>query len=202
MKIICIGRNYGKHAVELGNAIPEKPVIFCKPDTALLKNGESFYIPPFSKDVHHEVELVIRIERMGKSIPKQFASKYYSQISLGIDFTARDLQSELKSKGLPWELAKSFDHSALVGDFISLGDQNIQDIHFQLTKNGQVVQSGHSADMIFKVDEIISFVSEYFTLKTGDLIFTGTPEGVGPVSIGDQFTAQMNGKEILNFDIR
>jgi acylpyruvate hydrolase len=202
MKIICIGRNYGKHAKELGNEVPEQPVIFCKPDTALLKNNEPFYIPNFSNEVHHELELVIKIDKIGKSIAPEFAKKYYSQITLGIDFTARDLQSELKSKGLPWELSKAFDNSAVVGNFIDLNQSDVQDLHFTLYKNNEVAQKGHSADMLFKVDEIISFVSKYFTLKTGDLIFTGTPEGVSKVSIGDTLKAELNGQELLNFEIK
>ncbi|MCC6817332.1 MAG: fumarylacetoacetate hydrolase family protein [Bacteroidia bacterium] len=202
MKILCIGRNYGKHAKELGNEIPDKPVIFSKPDTALLKNNEPFYIPTFSDDVHYETELVIKIDKIGKSIAPQFAHKYYSQITLGIDFTARDIQSELKSKGLPWELAKAFDHSAVIGEFIPINEYPIQDLHFQLEKNGLIVQNGHTADMLFKVDEIISFVSNYFTLKTGDLIFTGTPEGVGKVNIGDTLIARLEGRELLNFNIK
>lgn len=202
MKILCIGRNYGKHAVELGNDIPDKPVIFSKPDTALLRNNEPFYIPPFSSDVHYETELVIKIDKMGKSIAPQFAHKYYSQITLGIDFTARDIQSELKAKGLPWELAKAFDNSAVIGEFIPLEKLDIQDLHFTLERNGDTVQNGHTADMLFKVDEIISFVSNYFTLKTGDLIFTGTPEGVGKVSFGDRLSAKLEGKELLNFEIK
>lgn len=202
MKILCIGRNYGLHAKELGNEIPDKPVIFSKPDTALLRNNESFYIPPFSHDVHYETELVVRIEKMGKSISPQFAHKYYSHITLGIDFTARDVQNELKSKGLPWELAKAFDNSAVVGEFVPLNDKNIQDLHFKLQKNGETVQTGHTADMLFKVDEIISFVSEYFTLKTGDLIFTGTPAGVGKVEIGDRLIGALEGETLLNFDVK
>ena len=202
MKILCIGRNYGLHAKELGNEIPDKPVIFSKPDTALLRNNEPFYIPSFSHDVHYETELVVRIEKMGKSIAPQFAHKYYSHITLGIDFTARDVQNELKSKGLPWELAKAFDNSAVVGEFVPLNDRNIQDLHFHLQKNGETVQTGHTADMLFKVDEIISFVSEYFTLKTGDLIFTGTPAGVGKVAIGDRLTGTLEGQTLLNFDIK
>lgn len=202
MKIICIGRNYGLHAKELGNEIPDKPVIFCKPDTAVLKNNEAFYIPPFSNDVHHEAELVVKIDKVGKSISTNFAGKYYSQITIGIDFTARDLQSELKSKGLPWELSKAFDNSAVLGEFVPLADSDIQNIHFRLLKNGTEVQNGHTADMIFKVNEIISFVSEYFTLKTGDLIFTGTPAGVGKVSIGDRLTAFLGDKEVLNFEVK
>lgn len=201
MKIICIGRNYVLHAKELGNDIPEKPVIFCKPDTALLKNNDDFYLPSFSQDVHYEAEIVVKIDKAGKSIQTPFASRYYSQITLGIDFTARDLQSDLKSKGLPWELSKAFDYSAVVGEFIPL-DQPIQDLHFQLRKNGQIVQTGHTSDMLFQVDQIISFVSEYFTLKTGDLIFTGTPAGVGPVAIGDRLQGSIEGKEMFDFYIK
>lgn len=202
MKILCIGRNYGLHAKELGNEIPDKPVIFSKPDTALLRNNEAFYIPSFSNDVHYEAELVVRIEKMGKSIEPQFAHKYYSHITLGVDFTARDVQNELKSKGLPWELAKAFDNSAVVGEFIPLENRPIQDLHFTLEKNGQVVQTGHTSDMLFKVDEIIAFVSKYFTLKTGDLIFTGTPAGVGKVDIGDQLSGKLESRELFNFEIK
>ncbi len=202
MKILCIGRNYGLHAKELGNEIPDKPVIFSKPDTALLRNNEAFYIPSFSNDVHYETELVVRIEKMGKSIEPQFAHKYYSHITLGVDFTARDVQNELKSKGLPWELAKAFDNSAVVGEFIPIENRPIQDLHFTLVKNGQVVQTGHTSDMLFKVDEIIAFVSKYFTLKTGDLIFTGTPAGVGKVDIGDQLVGKLEGRELFNFEIK
>jgi 2-keto-4-pentenoate hydratase/2-oxohepta-3-ene-1,7-dioic acid hydratase in catechol pathway len=202
MKILCIGRNYGLHAKELGNEIPDKPVIFSKPDTALLRNNEAFYIPSFSNDVHYETELVVRIEKMGKSIEPQFAHKYYSHITLGVDFTARDVQNELKSKGLPWELAKAFDNSAVVGEFIPIENRPIQDLHFTLEKNGQVVQTGHTSDMLFKVDEIIAFVSKYFTLKTGDLIFTGTPAGVGKVDIGDQLVGKLESRELFNFEIK
>lgn len=201
MKIICIGRNYGKHAQELGNEIPEKPVIFCKPDTALLRNNEPFYLPSFSHDVHHEVEVVVKIDKAGKTIEPQFAHKYYSQISLGVDFTARDLQSELKAKGLPWELSKAFDNSAVVGEFIPL-TVNISDVRFSLEKNDEIVQQGHTADMLFGVDHIISFVSHYFTLKTGDLIFTGTPAGVGKVEIGDRLRGFICEKEMFNFEVK
>lgn len=201
MKIICIGRNYGLHAKELGNEIPDKPVIFCKPDTALLKNNEDFYLPSFSKDVHYEAEIVVKIDKAGKSILPQFASRYYSQITLGIDFTARDLQNDLKSKGLPWELAKAFDYSAVIGSFVTI-NRPIQDLHFHLLKNDSKVQVGHSADMLFNVDQIISFVSEYFTLKTGDLIFTGTPAGVGPVAIGDRLEGYLEDEKIFDFKVK
>ena len=202
MKIICIGRNYGAHAKELGNEVPEKPVIFCKPDTALLKNNEPFYIPSFSKDIHHEIEVVVKIDKMGKSIAPQFAHKYYSEITLGIDFTARDLQSELKAKGLPWELAKAFDNSAVVGQFVNKTSVNLEALEFTLLKNSVPVQQGNTKDMLFNIDTIISFVSHYFTLKTGDLIFTGTPAGVGAVEIGDQLIGLVGDVEFFNFEVK
>lgn len=186
MKIICVGRNYALHAAELGNEVPTQPVIFLKPDTALLKSPSDFYYPDFTSDLHYECELVVKISRTGKHIKEEFAHKYYNEIGLGIDFTARDLQAKLKREGMPWELAKGFDNSAVVGNFFPL-TQFAQDkpISFSLRKNGQVVQSGTSAQMIFTINQIIAFVSQYFTLKMGDLIFTGTPEGVGPVLPGD-----------------
>lgn len=202
MKIFCVGRNYSEHAKELGNAIPENPVIFSKPDTALLKNGEPFYHPDFSNDVHHEVELVIRISKMGKKIQEKFASSYYNEIGLGIDFTARDLQTKLKEKGLPWELAKGFDGSAPLGDFISTDNLNLQNIHFELTKNDELVQQGNSAQMIFHFDKIVSFVSQYFTLKVGDLIYTGTPAGVSKVNIGDRLVGYINKQQMLSCEIK
>ncbi|MDI1233856.1 MAG: fumarylacetoacetate hydrolase family protein [bacterium] len=202
MKIICIGRNYGAHAKELGNEVPDKPVIFCKPDTALLKHNEPFYIPDFSKDIHHEIEVVVKIDKMGKSIAPQFAHKYYSEFTLGVDFTARDLQSELKSKGLPWELAKAFDHSAVVGDFLKIDGTDLNNYEFTLLKNNAVVQQGNTKDMLFNIDAIISFVSHYFTLKTGDLIFTGTPAGVGAVSIGDCLIGKSGHVEFFNFEVK
>ena len=201
MKIICIGRNYSLHAKELGNEVPDQPVIFCKPDTALLKNNEPFYLPEFSQDIHHELELVIKIDKAGKSILPQFASKYYSQITVGIDFTARDVQSQLKQKGLPWELSKAFDGSAAVGQFIAF-DHNAESIHFELKVNDQLVQTGDSKDMLFKINDIIAFVSKYFTLKTGDLIFTGTPAGVSAIKIGDHLKASIGNETLLEFDIK
>ncbi|MDP2175095.1 MAG: fumarylacetoacetate hydrolase family protein [Bacteroidota bacterium] len=202
MKIICVGRNYGLHAKELGNEIPDKPVIFSKPDTALLKNNEPFYHPDFSHDIHHELELVVKIDKVGKSILPQFASKYYSQVTVGIDFTARDLQNELKTKGLPWELAKAFDNSAVIGEFITLGELDIQNLDIQLIKNEELVQTGNTKDMLFNVDTIIAFVSKYFTLKTGDLIFTGTPAGVSKVNIGDQLQGYLNHQKLFDFEIK
>ncbi len=185
MKILCIGRNYAAHAAELGNAVPEEPVVFCKPDSALLGRNLPFVIPSFTNDVHHEIELVLRIGKVGKHIEPRFAHKYIDAVTVGIDFTARDLQSELKSKGLPWEKAKGFDGSAVVGRFVSADQLDLSNLRFSLTKNGVPVQSGHSQNMLHSFADIISYVSRYFTLKTGDLIFTGTPEGVGPIHPGD-----------------
>jgi 2-keto-4-pentenoate hydratase/2-oxohepta-3-ene-1,7-dioic acid hydratase in catechol pathway len=185
MKILCIGRNYAAHAAELGNAVPDEPVVFCKPDSALLGRNLPFVIPSFTNDVHHEIELVLRIGKVGKHIEPRFAHKYIDAVTVGIDFTARDLQSDLKSKGLPWEKAKGFDGSAVVGRFVSADQVDLSNLHFSLTKNGVPVQTGHSQYMLHSFADIISYVSRYFTLKTGDLIFTGTPEGVGPVHPGD-----------------
>jgi 2-keto-4-pentenoate hydratase/2-oxohepta-3-ene-1,7-dioic acid hydratase in catechol pathway len=201
MKIFCVGRNYSEHAKELGNAVPENPVIFSKPDTALLKNGEDFYLPDFSNDVHYEAELVIKISKMGKKIQEKFASNYYSEIGFGIDFTARDLQAQLKQKGLPWELAKAFDGSAPIGEFSNHKDlQN--PIQFSLLKNGELVQNGNSNDMIFSFDKIVSFISQYFTLKVGDLIYTGTPAGVGAVKIGDKLEGFIGDKKMLHCEVK
>jgi acylpyruvate hydrolase len=202
MKIFCVGRNYAEHAKELGNQVPGNPVIFCKPDTALLKNGEDFYLPDFSKDVHHEVELVIRISKVGKNIAEKFACNYFNEIGLGIDFTARDLQSELKGKGLPWELAKGFDGSAPLGSFMPAGDLKLDDTSFSLKKNGALVQSGNTQQMIFSFSKIISFISGYFTLKVGDLIYTGTPAGVGPVSTGDHLEGFIGERSMLSCHVK
>jgi len=202
MKIFCIGRNYSEHAKELGNAVPENPVVFSKPDTALLKNGEDFYLPSFSNDVHHEIELVIRINKVGKNIQEKFARNYFSEVGIGVDFTARDLQAQLKSKGLPWELAKGFDGSAPIGEFLPIADLDLSNINFGLKKNGAWVQQGNTKDMIFSFDKIISFISQYFTLKVGDLIYTGTPAGVGSVAIGDKLEGFMEEKSMLNFEVK
>lgn len=202
MKIFCVGRNYSEHAKELGNAVPENPVIFSKPDTALIKNSEPFYLPEFSNDVHHEVELVIRISKMGKKIQEKFASNYYNEIGLGIDFTARDIQSKLKDKGLPWELAKAFDGSAPLGDFISTENLDLNQIQFSLSKNGTVVQKGNTSHMIFSFDYIVSFVSQYFTLKVGDLIYTGTPAGVSKVQAGDVLEGFIEDKLMLKCEVK
>lgn len=204
MKIICIGRNYSEHARELNNEIPTEPVIFMKPDSALLRNNDPFYIPSFSNDVHYECELVVRINRLGKNIETRFANRYYDEIGLGIDFTARDLQAKLKDKGLPWEKAKAFDRSAAIGnDFIQKSElPDVNAIKFQLKKNGELVQNGDSSYMLFPIDEIISQVSNYFTLKIGDLIYTGTPVGVGPVAIGDRLEGFLEGRKMFDFEVK
>jgi 2-keto-4-pentenoate hydratase/2-oxohepta-3-ene-1,7-dioic acid hydratase in catechol pathway len=202
MKILCVGRNYSEHAKELGNAVPENPVIFSKPDTALLKNGEAFYLPSFSNDVHHEIELVIKINKVGKKIQEKFARNYFSEIGLGIDFTARDVQSELKSKGLPWELAKAFDGSAPIGNFINIENMDLKNIDFSLQKNGLIVQKGNTAQMIFSFEQIVSFVSQYFTLKVGDLIYTGTPAGVSQVNIGDKLEGFIGNESMLICEVK
>ncbi len=200
MKIICIGRNYSEHAKELGNEIPDKPVIFIKPDTALLKTPD-FYLPEFSNDVHYELEMVVKISKGGKYIQKENASKHYEEIGLGLDFTARDLQSELKAKGLPWELAKGFDGSAAVSSFYPKSQFNLENLNFSLIKNGEKVQNGFTQNMIFSIDDIIAFVSQYFTLRVGDLIFTGTPEGVGKLNENDVLQAYLEDEKVLDFRI-
>jgi 2-keto-4-pentenoate hydratase/2-oxohepta-3-ene-1,7-dioic acid hydratase in catechol pathway len=203
MKIICIGRNYAAHAKELKNEVPTAPVFFMKPDTALLKDNAPFYIPSFSNEIHYEVELVIKISKNGKTILPQFAHKYYDQITVGIDFTARDLQEQCKEKGLPWEKAKAFDHSAVIGRFISLADlPKKNEISFSLSLNKNEVQQGVSNQMLFSIDQIIAYVSGFITLKTGDLIYTGTPAGVGPVKIGDRLEAKIENEVLLDFEIK
>jgi 2-keto-4-pentenoate hydratase/2-oxohepta-3-ene-1,7-dioic acid hydratase in catechol pathway len=203
MKIICIGRNYVEHAKELKNPLPEQPIFFLKPETALLLKNRPFYYPEFSSDIHYETELVIKIGRNGKHIQEKFAASYYSEIALGIDFTARDIQQNCKAKGLPWEIAKGFDNSAPLSKFIPLeGLPEINNIGFRLELNGQVAQNGNSKNMIFSVERIISFVSQFITLKMGDIIFTGTPEGVGPVKIGDRLVGYLEDKEMFNFLVK
>lgn len=203
MKIICIGRNYADHAKELNNAVPTEPVFFMKPDTALLKDGEPFYYPEFTKDLHHELEIVLKINKVGKHIDEQFAHKYYNEIGLGIDFTARDVQEQQKAKGLPWEKAKAFDGSAPLGKFISKENiENLSAINFELKVNGNARQIGNTKDLLFSFDKIISYVSQFVTLKVGDLIFTGTPAGVAAVNIGDKLEGFMNGDLLLSFDVK
>lgn len=202
MKIICIGRNYGAHIEELRNERPEHPIIFMKPDTSLLRNNEPFYYPEFSNDIHHEVEVLVKINREGKSISKEYASNYYDEIGLGIDFTARDLQSKVKAKGHPWEIAKSFNGSAPVSKFIPKGDRNMASVNFRLEKNGVEVQNGNTRLMLWPIDEIISYVSQFFLLKKGDIMFTGTPAGVGPVKIGDRLSGYLEDARMLDFDVK
>lgn len=203
MKIICIGRNYADHAKEMNAEVPTVPVFFMKPDTAILKNGQDFYYPDFTSDLHYECELVYRINKAGKNIQAKFAHKYYSEMTLGIDFTARDLQQECKSKGLPWEIAKSFENSAPISDVFQQTESiNPKEISFELRKNGELVQQGYSHDMIFSIDEIIAYISRFMTLKTGDLIYTGTPQGVGPVAIGDVLEGSLNGQAMFKFEVK
>ena len=202
MKIICIGRNYVKHIEELQNERPKDPVIFLKPDSAILIDKNPFIIPPFSNDIHYEVEVLVKINRLGKFIDQKFAHKYYEEVGLGIDFTARDLQSELKGKGLPWEKAKAFDGSAVIGKFINKKGLNLDNLGFQLYKNGELVQNGNTKHMLWKIDEIISYVSQFFTLKIGDIIFTGTPEGVGKVNSNDVLRGKLNAQENFSVNVR
>lgn len=203
MKIICIGRNYAEHAKELNNPVPAEPVFFLKPDTALITANQPFYYPDFSKDIHHEVELVLKISKAGKNIDEKFADKYYNEIGIGIDFTARDIQNHCKEKGLPWEKAKAFDGSAPLGTFLPKESFNdLNNINFWLTINTRTVQSGNTKDLLFSFNQIISFVSKFFTLKTGDLIFTGTPAGVGPVKIGDTLECFIEDKSLLKFAVK
>lgn len=201
MKIICIGRNYKDHAKEMGKPVPDVPMFFLKPDSALLPKRNPFFIPDFSKEVHYEVELVYKIKKVGKSIDLKFSNNYYEEVGLGIDFTARDLQRKCKEKGHPWEIAKAFDQSALVGEeFLKINSK--ENINFSLHKNGEVVQKSSSDNMIFNIDEIISYVSKFMTLKIGDLIFTGTPSGVGSISIGDNLEGFINEKKIFKVNIK
>ena len=203
MKIICIGRNYVEHAKEMNWQLDEEPIIFMKPDTALLQNDKPFYLPDFSEEIHHEVELVLKINKEGKNIVEKFAYKYYDEISVGIDFTARDLQRKMKSKGMPWELAKAFDGSAPVGNFISKNDfQDIHALSFHLNINGNQVQKGNTKDLIFSFDTLLAFISKFITLRKGDLIFTGTPKGVSPVKIGDKLEAYIENQKLLSVDIK
>jgi 2-keto-4-pentenoate hydratase/2-oxohepta-3-ene-1,7-dioic acid hydratase in catechol pathway len=203
MKIICIGRNYVAHARELNNDVPEKPVFFMKPDSALVISNRPFFYPEFSKDVHHELEVVIRISRLGRSIEERYASRYYNEVGLGVDFTARDLQSEQKKKGLPWEIAKGFDYSAPISEFFPVEKYNdLRNLSFRLDLNGDTVQDGNTSLMIFSFEKIISYVSRFMTLKTGDLIFTGTPAGVGPVAIDDRLEAYLEGEKVMDFPVK
>jgi len=203
MKIICIGRNYSEHAKEMNSALPENPVFFIKPDNCLLRNNQPFYYPEFTKELHYELEVVLRINRLGRSINKRYAHRYYDAVTLGVDFTARDLQQECKQKGLPWEIAKAFDFSAPIGEFIPKEDiVDLNSIDFRLEKNDIVVQQGNTRDMIFAYDDLIDYVSRFVTFKIGDLLFTGTPAGVGPVQIGDRLKGYLNNRLMFDFFVR
>lgn len=203
MKIICIGRNYAAHIEELNNERPEEPVIFIKPDSAVLPKQQDFYIPDFSNDIHYELEVLVKIKKVGKHIAPEFAPAYYDEIGLGIDFTARDLQSRLKEKGLPWEKAKGFDGAAVIGDWLPKSNfKDVNDLNFTLSKNGEVVQQGNTGLMLWKIDEIIAYVSTYFMLKKGDVIFTGTPSGVGRISPNDYLSGSLENKELFTVTIK
>lgn len=204
MKIICVGRNYSEHIEELNNQRPSEPVLFLKPDTAIVKGGEPFYYPDFSEHIDYECEIVVKISKIGKSIPVNCAKNYYNEIALGLDLTCRDLQEKEKAKSLPWTLSKAFDYSAPISEFISLDQigKDIQNIDFTLKKNGEIVQQANTSQMLFSVDEIVSYVSRYIALKVGDLIFTGTPSGVGSIKIGDKLIGSIEGKEILKCEIK
>ncbi len=202
MKIICVGRNYSEHAAELNNPVPSNPIIFLKPDTAILRENKAFYLPSFSKNIQFEIEVVLKIGKEGKNIAEKFASKYISEIGIGIDFTARDLQQEFKEKGLPWDLAKGFDGSAPISNFSPAENFDLSNISFSLNKNGNQVQNGNTSSCIFSFDYLIAYISGFITLKTGDLIFTGTPSGVGPITIGDRLEGFLENEKILSVDIK
>ncbi|MCO6564048.1 MAG: fumarylacetoacetate hydrolase family protein [Apibacter sp.] len=202
MKFICVGRNYSNHAKELNNEIPKEPVLFIKPDTAFAKPGDDWYIPEFTEDLQHEVEILIKISKVGKYIQPEFAGNYYSEIGLGIDFTARDLQDKLKEKGLPWEKSKAFDRSALIGNFVNKEKFNLDNLNFSLVKNGQIQQKGNTSEMIFSFNFLVSYISQYFTLKMGDIIFTGTPSGVSKLKENDFLEGYIEGVQFFEVKIR
>jgi len=203
MKIFAIGQNYAEHNKELNNQNPGEPVVFMKPDTAVLRNNKPFYIPDFSDELHYETEIIIKINRLGKNIAPRFASRYFAEIGLGVDFTARDIQRRLKSAGHPWEVSKAFDNSAVIGHFVPVSQiENVQNIDFHLNINGTTVQQGNTGDMIFPVDTLIAHISKYFTLKIGDIIFTGTPAGVGKVSVGDRLEGYLFDQKLFDFKIK
>ncbi len=199
MKFICIGRNYIEHAKELKNELPDKPIVFLKPATALLKDNKPFYLPGWSNDLHYETEIVLKVCKQGKYVEEKFAHKYYDEVTVGIDFTARDIQAQQKAKGLPWEIAKAFDHSAVIGEFRK---PKFKNINFSMNLNGVEKQKGNTADVIFSFEKIISYASQFFTLQQGDLIFTGTPAGVGPVKQGDRLEGFLEGEKVFDFEIK
>lgn len=203
MKIICIGRNYADHAKEMNSPTPVNPIFFLKPETALIPKKSPFFLPDFTQDLHYECELVFKICKVGKNISEKFAPNYYQEVGLGIDFTARDLQQQCKEKGLPWEIAKAFDNSAKISDtFLPLADLNLNDLSFKLTKNDQVVQEGNTHEMIFNINQLIAYVSQFITLKVGDLIYTGTPAGVGPIQIGDVLNGYIGEKQMFTLSVK
>lgn len=203
MKIFAIGQNYIEHNKELNSPNPTEPVVFMKPDTAALKNNKPFFLPDFSNEIHYETELIVKINRIGKNIAPKFAHRYYNEIGLGVDFTARDIQRKLKAEGKPWEICKAFDNSAVIGNFIAIEELNdVQNIDFHLDLNGKTVQKGNSSDMIFRIDELVAHISKYFTLKIGDILFTGTPVGVGKVSVGDHLQGYIFDKKMFDFKVK
>ena len=202
MKIICIGKNYLKHIDELNSSKEDEPVIFLKPDTSIIQKNQPFFIPEFSKEIHYEVELILKFNRLGKYIESNFSSKYFNQISLGVDFTARDFQNKFKERGLPWDISKGFDNSALIGDWKSIDDYDLYNINFRLEKNGEIVQQSNSKNMVWKIDELISYASKYFTIKIGDIMFPGTPEGVGLVSEDDVLEGFLQDKKVFSVKIK
>ena len=203
MKIFAIGQNYAEHNKELNSKNPTEPVVFMKPDTAILKNNKPFFIPDFSQDLHYETELIIRFNRIGKNIDSRFSQRYFAEIGLGVDFTARDLQRKLKAEGKPWEVCKAFDNSAVIGNFMHVDElPDIQNIEFHLDINGKTVQNGNSKDMIFPISELVAYVSRFFTIKIGDILFTGTPVGVGPVSIGDHLEGYIFNNKMFDFYVK
>jgi len=202
MKIFCIGKNYAKHAAEMNSEVPSQPLVFMKPATALLKDNNPFYYPEFSKEVHYEVEIILKVAKNGKYVQPAFSKSYFTEIGLGIDFTARDLQAQCKAKGHPWEISKAFDHSAAVGKFIPISDFDSDNISFHLLKNGKKVQSGNTKDLIFNFSTLVEHISKFFKIQKGDLIFTGTPEGVGPVQIGDKLEGFIGDKKMFEYEIK
>ena len=202
MKIICVGKNYLKHIDELNSSKEDEPVIFLKPDTSIIQKNQPFFIPEFSNEIHYEIEIILKFNRLGKHIESKFSNKYFNQISLGIDFTARDFQNKFKERGLPWDISKGFDNSALIGDWKSIKTYDLDNINFRLEKNGKIVQQSNSKNMIWKIDELIAYASRYFTIKIGDIMFTGTPEGVGVVSEDDILEGFLGNEKVLSIKIK
>ena len=202
MKIICVGKNYLKHIDELNSSQEDEPVIFLKPDTSIIQKNQPFFIPEFSNEIHYEIEIILKFNRLGKHIESKFSKKYFNQISLGIDFTARDFQNKFKERGLPWDISKGFDNSALIGDWKSIKTYDLDNINFRLEKNGKIVQQSNSKNMIWKIDELIAYASKYFTIKIGDIMFTGTPEGVGVVSEDDVLEGFLGDEKVFSVKIK